>query len=257
MRTDLVETMDAVKIGPPLAVRPVRASALPTDPALAGPAESPNEFIGRWLVVTTLSIVAARILVTLPVLIWDPRTSNLPPGMRILEALVLGGVAAGPQYLVLRRSLPGAGWWVAVSMVGALAASYAALSASRVSVLVLTFLGVGDESLAPFIIFDLRLCIAFALQAVVLRRWFPRPGAWVLMILASLAVANVTGWVIWKAALPVVGPVLGTTLPLGRAALCGLLEGLLVGGSTGWLLARWTGARRSRPSESTVWMGGG
>lgn len=254
MRSDFLEVMDAVRLGPPLAVRRDRPSALPRDPALAGFGESRAEFIGHWLLVTTLAFVVARITVTLPILVWDSRTTTLPAGLMVFEALVLGGLAAGPQYFFLRRSLAGAGWWVAVSMLGAVAGHFGSLSAGRLSVLLLKFLGIGEESMGPFIILDLRLCVALALQAVVLRRWFPRTGAWVLVTAISLGVANGAGWMIWQAVLSVVGRPLATSLFFVNAGLHGLLEGLVVGGATGWLLHGWAAARKTRLPETTMWM---
>ena len=92
----------------------------------------------------------------------------------ILIAPLLGLVIGGSQWLVLRRHVPQAGWWVAASVIG------------YVAVLILASLSTNlrltaNEGIADDVVLTVVLgSVVGVPQYLVLRKRFPKAGWWIL-----------------------------------------------------------------------------
>jgi len=140
------------------------------------------------------------------------------------------------QWVILRQWVPRAGWWVLVSGVGSFLGYLA------------TFLGMslaigvaGGEDGSAYVMFPgFGVAFAFAgalagtIQWIVLRRWVPRAGQWVLISSVSWAAAGLAYLLLTR------GNDVG--IPLG-----GAVSGVLSGGITGLVIVWLLRARPDRP----------
>jgi hypothetical protein len=148
----------------------------------------------------------------------------LGPGAVAAFGAVLGLVVGTAQWLVLRRHVPGAGWWVAASVVAGalgLAVSDALSHVGAVALVLGAVIG--------------------AVQWPVLRRWVGRAGWWVPANMAAWLAGRMIAWTVatfvsltasgffdW-------GLGLRTGLVLGMA-LGGMVACAITGGVFVWLL---------------------
>jgi len=143
---------------------------------------------------------------------------------------LIGAAMGTLQWLVLRRNLAQAGWWVAASAVGG------------------TLFGIGGASFGSevqihlAILYGLMGIILGALQWLVLRRQVSRSGWWMVGSLLGWALAVqvvqfVDRFELMRGLPETIGLIIGS-------GLIGTVVGMVTGGLLVWLL------RKSRPSNS-------
>ena len=140
-----------------------------------------------------------------------------------------GGILAGMlQWLVLRRHVAGAGWWMAAGPVGALIGGVVIFAGAAVAGADAGWV-VGTALFGPLV---------GVLQWLVLRRRVTRAGWWVA--------ASAAGWVAAGPGVGLVAAVMGAALTAnaGWAAL-GIMYGAVTGCALVWLL------RQPRPAAAT------
>ena len=197
-----------------------------------------------WVIVTlwVLATVVGALLGTLGVLTLVSRLALLQAPALLTNLLGGAGLGAGlglAQWLVLRRYVPAAGWWVPASILGAacgVALGTAAADAVG-PVFAATITSAGRPApggLRPILNLAVTAAISGAAlglsmgvaQWVVLRRQVPEAGRWI-----------VTSTLGWPAALAV-----GALVVNNGGLIAGLLVAGVVGGSvTGAALARLVG----------------
>jgi len=165
-------------------------------------------------------------------------TSSFSIGFAVygVTLVVVAFLPGSLQWVILRQWVPRAGWWVLVSGVGSFLGYLA------------TFLGMslaigvaGGEDGSAYVMFPgFGVAFAFAgalagtIQWIVLRRWVPRAGQWVLISSVSWAAAGLAYLLLTR------GNDVG--IPLG-----GAVSGVLSGGITGLVIVWLLRARPDRP----------
>lgn len=137
------------------------------------------------------------------------------PALSIGNGIVFGAMFGGFQWLVLRRALDGAGWWIAASLIGGTISGATRLVASV------------PEAWSP-VVFGTSVGIA---QWIVLSRRVSRSGWWIPSSILSWTVAGSVFFAI-------IGFSDSGVVLLGSVFIAGLLCGTLSGGPLVWLLSR-------------------
>lgn len=191
----------------------------------------------QWVVATTLAFsVNATVIGVIGRVLGD--TGSLSSGIALgcVMLVALAFLPGSLQWVILRQWVPRAGWWVLVSGVGSFLGYLA------------TFLGMslaigvaGGEDGSAYVMFPgFGVAFAFAgalagtIQWIVLRRWVPRAGQWVLISSVSWAAAGLAYLLLTR------GNDVG--IPLG-----GAVSGVLSGGITGLVIVWLLRARPDRP----------
>ncbi len=156
-------------------------------------------------------------------------------GVTIVAPVAVGATAAAAlQWPVLRRRIPGAGWWVASGVAGAVLVGVAAVAAGVFAGLAAGAIGDADAGrdfgddvagVTAAVMFGAALALV---QRRMLRRGVARLGCWVL--------ASSVGWI-------VAGLIAGVTEGVAGWAVIGAVYGAI----TGWVLA---GLLRGEVSEA-------
>ena len=151
-----------------------------------------------------------------------------------LHTAVIGALIGAVQWLVLRRWLAGAGWWVAASAAGMALGGGAAFAASFAT---------GADVIQPWALAVLGAPLGIA-QWLVLRRWLAGAGWWVPLNVLGLPVSFAAGLIVSFSLGFDWGPDVGTGFRLVSLAFFGVVAGALFGTMSGALLV---GLRR-RPA---------
>lgn len=150
-----------------------------------------------------------------------------------------GAVTGLAQWLVLRRRLSGAGWWVLATAVG-----FATFGIAYGAIYAITG-GAVSDAVGFAIVFVLVGAAAGTAQWLVLRRYVPRAGWWVPASTAGFATFGVVTAGAFEAVSPVVGVAIGVALVL----LIVLTYGGVTGVTLVWLLRR--RGRRTGDGQAT------
>jgi len=191
----------------------------------------------QWVAASTLAFSLNATAIRVMGRVLD-ETSSFSIGFAVygVTLVVVAFLPGSLQWVILRQWVPRAGWWVLVSGVGSFLGYLA------------TFLGMslaigvaGGEDGSAYVMFPgFGVAFAFAgalagtIQWIVLRRWVPRAGQWVLISSVSWAAAGLAYLLLTR------GNDVG--IPLG-----GAVSGVLSGGITGLVIVWLLRARPDRP----------
>jgi len=191
----------------------------------------------QWVAASTLAFSLNATAIRVMGRVLD-ETSSFSIGFAVygVTLVVIAFLPGSLQWVILRQWVPRAGWWVLVSGVGSFLGYLA------------TFLGMslaigvaGGEDGSAYVMFPgFGVAFAFAgalagtIQWIVLRRWVPRAGQWVLISSVSWAAAGLAYLLLTR------GNDVG--IPLG-----GAVSGALSGGITGLVIVWLLRARPDRP----------
>jgi hypothetical protein len=143
---------------------------------------------------------------------------------------VIGALIGGVQWLVLRRWLSGAGWWVVASTLGMALGGGAGLAASFAA---------GADVIQPWALAILGAPLGIA-QWLVLRRHADRTGWWIPLNVLALPVSFTAGLFASFSLGFDWGPDAGTVFRLVSLAFFGVVAGALFGAISGvFLVGLW------------------
>jgi hypothetical protein len=168
-----------------------------------------------WLVWVTFSVLSAALawVVTLPLHIWWslPHITGVPQGMLpsfVFGALLAGIIVGTGQWIVLRKVVPQAGWWILVSALTAVVAiavgeAVAPPPEGKLASLpyrhVVGTLALYEATLPNFLLGAVNGTVAGIGQWLVLRKRVQGAGLWILASAAGWAVSNILHGVLYSA----------------------------------------------------------